>query len=82
MPHAAGAAGRRVTAAGLSTAERRALAQIDPVALLSDLDTLVTAHSLDGDESTAQRAAAGGYNLVWITDPSQLARMPRSAWWR
>jgi len=82
MPHAAGAAGRRVTAAGLSTAERRALAQIDPVALLSDLDTLVTAHSLDGDESTAQRTAAGFMRThglrthEWQIDLAELHRHP------
>jgi acetylornithine deacetylase len=47
-----------VTTTGLTATERRALAQIDPVALLSDLDTLVTARSLDGAESVAQQAAS------------------------
>jgi acetylornithine deacetylase len=71
-----------VTAAGLSAAEQHALAQIDPVALLSDLDTLVTARSLDGDESPAQLAAAGlmrkhGLRThEWQIDLAELQRHP------
>ena len=71
-----------MTAAGLSSAERRALAQIDPVALLSDLDTLVSARSLDGDESTAQLAAAdlmrkhGVRTHEWQIDLAELHRHP------
>ena len=59
MSHQAGAAGRRVTATALSAPEQRALAEVDPVALLSDLDTLVSIRSLDGEESAAQKVAAG-----------------------
>jgi acetylornithine deacetylase len=48
-----------VTATALSAPEQRALAEVDPVALLSDLDTLVSIRSLDGEESAAQKVAAG-----------------------
>ena len=71
-----------MTATGLTATERRALAQIDPVALLSDLDTLVTAHSLDGAESAGQQAAAGlmrkhGLRThEWQIDLAELHRHP------
>jgi acetylornithine deacetylase len=71
-----------VTTTGLTAAERRALAQIDPVALLSDLDTLVTARSLDGAESAAQQAAAdlmrkhGLRTHEWRIDLAKLHQHP------
>ena len=82
LPHPAGVARRRMTAAGPERAERRALAQVDPVALLSDLDTLVTARSVDGAESAAQQAAAGlmrkhGLRThEWQIDLAELHRHP------
>jgi acetylornithine deacetylase len=48
-----------MTTATLSAPEQRALAEVDPVALLSDLDALVSVRSLDGEESAAQQVAAG-----------------------
>ena len=47
-----------MTQDALSAVERRALSQVDPDALLADLDTIVSVRSVDGDETTIQPVVA------------------------